>query len=186
MSVTELTHTKLRLGEGCVIPLTECSLSDDGGEISFGCGCALHPTCSIHCAPGSRLSIGDGCLIEERVTISLDIPNTLMTLGSHNWFRVGSEVRNVLHVGEWNIFSTKSLAYGGGSIGNSCYIGPLVSLAAPHLSDYSYLCLLDARTLTTYPDTSQQERQRQAIRAELEAAARVLRYTYPLRPTTPA
>lgn len=83
------------------------------GNVSFGEGCIVNPTCSIICEKKDenfKIVFGDYNVIEERAVIMLrpgSEKDGVMRIGSYNTFGIKSYVLNT-QVGDGNVFEARA------------------------------------------------------------------------------
>ena len=88
-------------------------LNEIVGNVSFGEGCIINPTCSIICEKKDenfRIVFGDYNVIEERAVIMFrpaSDKDNVMKIGSYNTFGIKSYVLNT-QVGDGNVFEARA------------------------------------------------------------------------------
>jgi dynactin-6 len=75
------------------------------GEVEIGKGTVVHPSAKLLALCGP-ITIGENCLIEERVVIKNCTPDSVLSIGDSNCFRVGSIITSPF-IGASNVVETK-------------------------------------------------------------------------------
>lgn len=103
------------------------------GDITISSGCVIHPSVTILAVSGPII-IGENCLVEEYTTIIHNVgatpsleaaaasPPPTLTIGANNVFEVGCTVE-ALHIGERNVFESRSYVSNKVTVSNGCIIG---------------------------------------------------------------
>lgn len=104
-----------------------CEESNIKGDVTISAGCVIHPHCNIN-AENGPIIFGENCIVEEYVTISNKIGNSIsknvqtLYIGSNNVFEVGCSVEALI-IGDKNVFEAKSLVSNEVEISNGCIVG---------------------------------------------------------------
>ncbi|VDN16901.1 unnamed protein product [Dibothriocephalus latus] len=120
-----MSRKDVKIAPGAVV----CSESELQGDISIGTRTVIHPKARIiaECGP---IKIGESNLIEERVEIINNVPNSVMIVGDFNVFEVGARCHS-REVGDSNVFESKCFVGPQVRISNGCIIGAMCSVTAP-------------------------------------------------------
>ncbi|XP_067625427.1 dynactin subunit 6 [Eurosta solidaginis] len=113
----------------------DCTLK---GDITISPGCVIHPSATI-IAEAGPIVLGENCIVEEYTTIAFLVPagQTLdpsvdvrtLNIGPNNVFEVGCTVE-ACHIGEKNVFESKSHVGPLVFVSNCCIIGAGVQLTS--------------------------------------------------------
>ncbi|KAL7058086.1 hypothetical protein AAHC03_016597 [Spirometra sp. Aus1] len=120
-----MSRKDVKIAPGAVV----CSESELQGDISIGTRTVIHPKARIiaECGP---IKIGESNLIEERVEIINNVPNSVMIVGDFNVFEVGARCQS-REVGDSNVFESKCFVGPKVRISNGCIIGAMCNVTAP-------------------------------------------------------
>ena len=115
-------------------------LNEIVGNVSFGEGCIINPTCSIICEKKDenfRIVFGDFNVIEERAVIMFrpsSEKDNVMRIGSYNTFGIKSYVLNT-QVGDGNVFEARSEVKDG-VFGNYNMVGSDTRIAKKNIGSH--------------------------------------------------
>ena len=106
------------------------------GDITILPGCVIHPSATI-IAEAGPIIIGENCIVKENATIHYRLPENTsnpppepapsLTIGVNNVFEVGCTVE-ANHIGDKNVFKSKSFVGPKVSVSSGCIIGAGVRL----------------------------------------------------------